>query len=219
MKREFSSDVAFTPAVKAAQRRLGSREKFSRMEQNGAWCTSVTEDLSSFIAARDSFYLATTNSEGHPYIQHRGGPKGFLRVMDSKTLAIADFKGNQQYLSVGNLSENNKAFIFLMDYAHQRRAKLWGHARFVEDDSELVARLTNPDYQGIPKRALLFSLEAWDINCPQHITPRFTEDEVAEAITRIQAPQQQRINELEAEIATLRAALANSSQFAKKPSL
>lgn len=211
MKREFSSDIAFTPAVKRIQERLGSRKKFLRMEQMGGWRTVVTEDLATFIAERDSFYLATATADGQPYIQHRGGPKGFLKVVDERTLAIADFKGNQQYLSLGNLSENDKAFIFLMDYAHQRRVKLWGRARFVEDDADLLAKLADESYQGIPQRVLLFSLEAWDINCPQHITPRFTEDDIAVAVARMQAPQRQRITELEAEIATLRAALANAS--------
>lgn len=208
MKREFPSDIAFTPAVKAAQNRLGSRARFSRMEQQSGWNTVVTDDLAAFIADRDSFYLATANADGQPYIQHRGGPKGFLKVLDEHTLAIADFKGNQQYLSVGNLSENDKAFIFLMDYARQRRVKLWGHAKFVENDQDLLSRLTDGAYQGIPQRSLLFSLEAWDINCPQHITPRFTEDDIAEAVARMQAPWQQRITELEAENETLRAALA-----------
>ncbi|NKB56252.1 MAG: pyridoxamine 5'-phosphate oxidase [Alphaproteobacteria bacterium] len=185
MEQEFSSDIAFTPAVKKAQQRLGSREKFSRMEQMDGWHTAVTEDLATFIAERDSFYLATATAEGQPYIQHRGGPKGFLKIVDERTLAIADFKGNRQYLSLGNLSENDKAFIFLMDYAHQRRVKLWGRARFVEDDPDLLVKLADDAYQGVPQRALLFSLEAWDINCPQHITPRFTEDDIAGAVARM----------------------------------
>lgn len=208
MKREYPSDIAFTTAVKAAQQRLGSRAKFSRMEQQGGWNTTVTDDLAAFIADRDSFYLATSSADGQPYIQHRGGPKGFLKILDENTLGIADFKGNQQYLSIGNLSENGKAFIFLMDYTRQRRVKLWGQARFVEDDPGLLSHLVDDAYQAIPQRALLFSLEAWDINCPQHITPRFTEDDIAEAVARMQAPWQQRIAELEAENETLRAALA-----------
>lgn len=207
MERVFPSDIAFTSAVKAAQQRLGSRERFSQMEQQGGWHALVTDDLAAFIADRDSFYLATASADGRPYIQHRGGPKGFLKVLDENTIGIADFKGNQQYLSVGNLSENDKAFIFLMDYAHQRRVKLWGQAKFVEDDPILLARLVDNEYQAVPQRALLFSLEAWDINCPQHITPRFTEDDIAEAVARMQAPWQQRIAALEAENETLRANL------------
>lgn len=208
MKREYPSDTAFTTAVKAAQQRLGSRAKFSQMEQHGGWETTVTADLAAFIADRDSFYLATASADGQPYIQHRGGPKGFLKILDECTLAIADFKGNQQYLSIGNLSENDKAFIFLMDYARQRRVKLWGQAKFVEDDPDLLARLVDDEYQAVPQRALLFSLEAWDINCPQHITPRFTEDDIVEAVARMQAPWRQRIAELEAENETLHATLA-----------
>jgi predicted pyridoxine 5'-phosphate oxidase superfamily flavin-nucleotide-binding protein len=208
MAREYSSDIAFTTAVKAVQRRLGSRDRFSHMEQSGAWRTTVTDDLALFIAERDSFYLATANATGQPYIQHRGGPKGFLRILDEKTLAIADFSGNKQYLSLGNLSENDKAFIFLMDYAHQRRVKLWGRARFVENDAGLLTRLAEAGYQATPERALLFSLEAWDINCPQHITPRFIENDVVEAISRVQETQTHRIAKLEAENAALRAALA-----------
>lgn len=213
MKREFPSDIAFTTAVKAAQQRLGSRSKFSQMEQQGGWNTTVTDDLAAFIADRDSFYLATASADGQPYIQHRGGPMGFLKVLDERTLAIADFKGNQQYLSIGNLSENGNAFIFLMDYARQRRVKLWGQAKFVEDDPGLLARLVDDEYQAVPQRALLFSLEAWDINCPQHITPRFTEDDIAEAVARMQAPWQQRIAELEAENETL---LANLTALLEK---
>ena len=207
MTQGFSSDIAFTPAVKAAQRRLGSRDKFARMEEKGGWRTTITADLAAFIAERDSFYLATASVDGQPYMQHRGGPKGFLKVLDDRTLGTADFKGNQQYLTLGNLSENEKAFIFLMDYAHQRRIKLWGRARLVEDDPDLVARLADYTYQGVPERALLFTLDAWDVNCPRHITPRYTEIEVAAALDRLGAAQQQRIAELEAEVARLRAAL------------
>jgi len=204
MTLEYTSDIAFTPAVKAAQRRLGSRDGYARMEQRGGWKTTVTPDLAAFIAARDSFYLATTSADGHPYIQHRGGPTGFLRVLDERTLAIADFRGNKQYLSLGNLSENDRAFLFLMDYPNRRRVKIWGRARFVEDDPDLIARLADDGYNGVAERALVFRIEAWDVNCPQHILPRFTEAELAPAIARSQAALQQRIAELEAELAALR---------------
>lgn len=206
-----ASDVAFTDAVKAAQQRLGSRDKLAKLEQHRGWQTTITDDLAAFIAARDSFYLATASAEGQPYVQHRGGPKGFLKVLDQKTLALADFAGNQQYLSVGNLSENDKAFMFLMDYAHQRRVKLWGRAHFIEDDPALLARLVDPDYSGPAQRVLRFTVLAWDVNCNKHITPRHTEDDIAEAMRRMQAVQQQQIAALEAEVATLRDALARYS--------
>lgn len=210
-----ASDIAFTEAVKAAQRRLGSRDKFAQLEQRNGWQTTISDDLAAFIAARDSLYLATASAEGQPYVQHRGGPRGFLKVLDPQTLALADFAGNQQYLSVGNLSENDKAFMFLIDYAHQRRVKLWGRARFVEDDAALLARLADPNYDGGAQRALLFTVRAWDVNCTKHITPRHTEDDIAEAMARMQVSQQQRIVALEAEVATLRDALARLSTSRK----
>jgi hypothetical protein len=207
MAEEPTSDIAFTDAVKDVQRRLGSRAMFERIERKGGWQSEITDDLTAFIAARDSFYLATSSADGQPYVQHRGGPKGFLKVLDRQTLALADMKGNQQYLSVGNLSENDKAFIFLMDYPHQRRVKLWGRARFVEDDPALLAQLAQAADSASAQRVLLFSVQAWDVNCTQHITPRHTEDDIAQAIARLQAPLEQRINELETEVATLRAQL------------
>lgn len=200
MTQGFVSDVAFTPAVKAAQEARGSRRGYARMEGKGGWRDRVTPELAAFIAERDSFYLATASAEGRPYIQHRGGPPGFLKVLDDKTLAIADFGGNRQYISVGNLSENDKAFIFLMDYPNQRRIKLWGRARLVEDDPALLGRLTEPGYRARPERALLFEIEAWDVNCPQHITRRYSEAQIATAVGTLQ----RRIDELEAEVARLR---------------
>jgi predicted pyridoxine 5'-phosphate oxidase superfamily flavin-nucleotide-binding protein len=167
-----ASDVAFTPAVKEIQQRLGSRANYARMEQGRGWNTTITADLAGFIAERDSFYLGTASADGQPYIQHRGGKRGFLKVLDEKTLAFADFSGNRQYVSMGNLSENDRAFIFLMDYPNRRRIKVWGRAEFVEDDAELLERLVDPDYDARVERALVFHVEAWDINCPQHITPR-----------------------------------------------
>ncbi|HBC06733.1 MAG TPA: pyridoxamine 5'-phosphate oxidase [Rhodospirillaceae bacterium] len=193
-----TSDVAFTETVKAIQERKGSRKGYARMEDKGGWADRVTDDLAAFIAARDSFYMATATADGQPYIQHRGGKPGFLKVLDDKTLAFADFSGNRQYLTQGNLEDNPKAFIFLMDYANRRRIKIWGRARMVEDDAELIRRLTDADYaEGTPERAVLFEITAWDVNCPQHITPRFTEADVARAVQ----PLHDRIRDLEAALA------------------
>ena len=171
------SDIAFTPAVKAQQEKNGSRSAYARMEQRGGWQSQVTSELAAFLAERDSFYMATASADGQPYIQHRGGPKGFLRVLDETTLAFADFVGNAQYISVGNLSENDKAHIFLMDYPNRRRIKIWGTAQVVEGDDELLTRLNDAEYGGRPERAIVFKIAAWDVNCPQHIMPRYTEEE------------------------------------------
>ena len=173
------SDIAFTPAVKAAQEQRGSREAYARMEQRGGWQHKVTADLAEFIAQRDSFYLATASADGQPYIQHRGGPKGFLKVLDEQTLAFADFVGNAQYISIGNLDENDKVFLFLMDYPNRRRIKIWATAEVVEGDDKLLKRLVDSGYGGQPERAIVFQVEAWDMNCPQHIEPRWTEEELS----------------------------------------
>jgi predicted pyridoxine 5'-phosphate oxidase superfamily flavin-nucleotide-binding protein len=177
-KRRHASDVAFTPSVKAIQERLGSRKSYARVEQASGWQTKITPELAGFIEQRDSFYLGTASGDGQPYIQHRGGPAGFLKVVDVSTLAFADFSGNRQYVSMGNLSENDRAFLFLMDYPNRRRIKIWGRAEFVEDDAELLERLVDPAYGARPERAFVFHVEAWDVNCPQHITPRYTEEEI-----------------------------------------
>ena len=198
--REFVSDIAFTPSVKAAQEQRGSRRGYARMEQKGSWSDTVTDDLAAFLAERDSFYLATTNPEGQPYIQHRGGPPGFLKAVGPRSLAFADFGGNKQYITLGNLADNPRAFIFLMDYANRRRIKVWGRARVVEDDPDLIAKLADDGYQARPERAILFEIEAWDVNCPQHITPRFTAEEVDESVARLMA----QVAELEAEVAALK---------------
>jgi predicted pyridoxine 5'-phosphate oxidase superfamily flavin-nucleotide-binding protein len=203
MDRAYASDVAFTPKVKEIQARRGSRRQYARMEEARGWCTTVTEDLAAFIAERDSFYLATANAAGQPYIQHRGGPKGFLRVIDEHSLAFADFRGNRQYITTGNLAENDKAYLFLMDYTHRRRVKIWGRAR-VEDDPALLQSLAAPGYEGKPEQAILFTIEAWDTNCPQHIPQMFAAADVAAAIERLQG----RIEELEAEVAKLRGAVS-----------
>lgn len=171
MKR-VPSDVAFTPAVKKIQAEKGSRDSYARVERGHGWETDVTPELAGFLSHLDMFYLGTSNAEGQPYIQYRGGAPGFLKVVDEKTLAFADFGGNRQYISVGNLSENPKAFIFLMDYANRRRIKVWGTARVVEDDAELIERLQDSDYPGRVERAIVFTIEAWDMNCQQHIHQR-----------------------------------------------
>src|SRR5206468_4544575 len=168
--RTFPSDVAFTPAVKAVQEARGSRQSYARMEKGRGWRTTVTPDLADFLADLDMFYLGTANAKGQPYIQYRGGPPGFLKAIDERTLGFADFGGNQQYITLGNLSENPKAFIFLMDYVDRRRVKLWGKARVVEGDPALIERLRDADYKpGRVERAILFEIEAWDMNCSQHI--------------------------------------------------
>ncbi len=193
---EYTSNVAFTRAVKAIQEEKGSRRGYAKMEEKAGWKDNITEDLAQFIGERDSFYLGTANADGQPYIQHRGGKPGFLKVLDEKTLAFADFRGNRQYISSGNLSENDKAYLFLMDYPNRRRIKIWGRARVVEDDADLLERLADSEYQAKPERAVVFEIEAWDVNCPQHITRRFTEAEVAEIV----APLKRRIAELEAQV-------------------
>lgn len=196
------SDIAFTAAVKAEQHRRGSRAAYARMAEKGDWATTVDDRLAAFIAERDSFYLGTASADGQPYIQHRGGPVGFLKVIDETTLAFADYSGNRQYLSVGNLTENPKAFIFLMDYAGRRRIKIWGRARVVEDDPDLFAALAEPDAEPDAERAIVFEIEAWDRNCPQFITPRRSDAEIADMV----APLEARIAELESDIEALRAA-------------
>ena len=197
---QFPSDVAFTPAVKAAQERLGSRPLYARMERGGGWETTVTPELAEFLADLDMFYLATATAGGQPYVQYRGGPPGFLKAIDEKTLGFADFGGNCQYLTLGNLSENPRAFLFLMDYAHRRRVKVWGTARVVEGDAALNERLCDPAYPGKVERAVLFAVEAWDVNCPQHIHPRLSERQIAPAVEALRA----RVAELEAVVERLR---------------
>lgn len=193
--RQFASDIAFTPAVKAAQSSRGSRAGYARMEQGRGWNTAVTEELAACLSNLDMFYLGTANAEGQPYIQYRGGSPGFLRVVDERTLGFADFSGNRQYITLGNLSENPRAFIFLMDYARGRRVKIWGTARVVEDDPALIEQLRDPMYPGSVERVILFEIEAWDVNCPQHIHRRFPQREIAPVIEQLQA----RIAELQAE--------------------
>lgn len=196
--RPFSSDIAFTPAVKEIQTDKGSRSSYARMEAGGSWETEVTPELEAFLADLDMFYLGTANAEGQPYIQYRGGSPGFLKKVDEKILGFADFGGNRQYITLGNLSENPRAFIFLMDYVRSRRIKLWGKARVVEDDPGLFDRLRDSSYPGKVERVILFEIEAWDVNCPQHIHKRFPQKQVVPIIEQLQV----NIAELEARLAT-----------------
>lgn len=197
-----ASDVAFTPTVKAIQAERGSREAYANAEARGGWRTAITPDLRGFLAEVRSFYLATANAQGQPYVQHRGGPPGFISVLDEHTLGFADFKGNRQFISTGNLADNPRAFIFIMDYAQRRRIKIWGLARVVTDDATLLARLWPEGYRARPEQVILFQVEAWDTNCPQHIPQLFAAEDVAATVLKFQA----RINELEAEVAALKGA-------------
>lgn len=196
----YSSDIAFTPTVKAIQARKGSRGGYAHMEDGGGFRTEIDPALAAFIGEQTSFFLATANAEGQPYIQHRGGPAGFIRILDKSTLAFADFRGNRQYITQGNLSENPRAYIFLIDYVNRRRIKIWGEARVVEDDPALIAALMPKDYKAKPEQAILFKITAWDSNCPQHIPMKFDAADVAAAI----AARDERIAELEAEVALLK---------------
>jgi len=196
----YSSDVAFTPTVKAIQARKGSREAYAHVEENGGWRTEIDDKLAGFLAETNSFYLATATADGQPYIQHRGGPKGFVKVLDKHTIAFADYGGNRQYLTQGNLSENPKANIFVMDYAHRRRVKIWGEARVIEDDPALLESLMPKGYRARPEQVIVFKISAWDTNCPQHIPQKFDAADVAAALAQRDA----RIAALEAEIAKLK---------------
>ncbi|MGY8663215.1 pyridoxamine 5'-phosphate oxidase family protein [Bradyrhizobium sp. UFLA05-109] len=203
----YASDVAFTPAVKSIQTRKGSRAAYAHAEQRG-WRTEVDENLAAFLADASSLYLATASADGQPYIQHRGGPKGFLKVLDKHTLAFADYAGNRQYLTQGNLSENPKAYIFVMDYAHRRRVKIWGEARVVEDDPALTQSLMPKSYKARPEQVIMFTITAWDTNCPQHIPQKFDAADVAAAL----AARDARIAELEAEVAALKGQAAAAAE-------
>src|SRR5271166_4981681 len=196
----YPSDVAFTPTVKAIQSRKGSRQGYASMEERGSWETGITPDLAEFIRRQASVFLGTASAEGQPYVQHRGGPPGFLKVLDDKTLGFADFSGNRQYITLGNLTENPKAFIFLIDYRNRRRVKIWGEARVVEDDPELLKRLKPEGYRARMEQAVLFTVSAWDSNCPQHIPQRFEAAEVKAMLVE----RDKRIEDLTKELNRLR---------------
>jgi predicted pyridoxine 5'-phosphate oxidase superfamily flavin-nucleotide-binding protein len=198
------SDVAFTEAVKAIQRERGSRASYARMEKSGGWSTEIDDDLAGFIAEQTSFFIATANAAGQPYIQHRGGPAGFLRVLGPQRLGFADFAGNRQYISLGNLSENPKVQLFLIDYETRQRVKIWGEARVVTDDRALLARLVVDGYRAKVEQAIVIDVRAWDANCPQHIPQRFEAADVALVLER----RDQRIAELEGKVAELERTIA-----------
>lgn len=199
MNFEFPSDVAFTPSVKAIQNRKGSRRGYAHMETGGSWQTEITPELTAFVESRTSAFLATANGVGQPYIQHRGGPAGFLKVLDRKTIGFADFAGNRQYITQGNLSENAKAHLFLIDYTYRQRIKIWGEARVVEGDVPLAERLFPAGYNARVEQVILFTVTAWDANCPQHI-PRLLD---ATAVQAVLAEKDRRIAELEREVARI----------------
>ncbi len=179
---EYSSDIGFTPTVKAIQTRKGSRRAHAAQEAGAAWATEIDGDLKAFIQAQTSFFLASANAEGQPYIQHRGGPPGFLRVIDSQTIGFVDYAGNRQFITSGNLADNPKAYMFLIDYAYRRRIKIWGTARVIEGDAALTERLMPAGYKARPEQVILFTVAAWDANCPQHIPQMFPAQDVAEAL-------------------------------------
>jgi predicted pyridoxine 5'-phosphate oxidase superfamily flavin-nucleotide-binding protein len=196
------SDVAFSESVKQEQIARDSRLKVTQGEESGQWRNEIDDELRAYVARQDSFYFATANAAGQPYIQHRGGPPGFLTVLDKSSLAFADFAGNEQYITIGNLKENDRAYIFLMDYYNRRRIKIWGSAEMLEASAvpEMMKKLTDPGYSARPQRIIVFKLSAWTTNCPQHITRRFTEQQIAPAVNKLH----RRIAELEAEVAKLK---------------
>jgi hypothetical protein len=200
-----NSSLVFTPAAQRAQAERGPAEAYEKRIAEG-FPDRVTPELAAFIAEQDTAFLATATADGAPYLQHRGGPKGFIKVIDDRTLGFADYRGNRHYITLGNLSENDRAFLFLLDPARRQRIKLWGRARVVENDPALVERLFDKGYKARPERAILFTIEAWDVNCSSHIVTRFTEAEVEQAFATVQA----RINELQAENTRLRAALVET---------
>jgi predicted pyridoxine 5'-phosphate oxidase superfamily flavin-nucleotide-binding protein len=199
-QKRFSSDIAFTEQVKALQQLKGSRKTYERVEQGGSWETAISEELRAFIGRQRSFFLATSNAENQPYIQHRGGPPGFLRVLDEHTLGFADFSGNRQYISLGNLAENPKVHLFLIDYTQRQRIKIWGEAHVVSDDPALLLSLTPKDYRARPEQAIVIKIAAWDANCPQHIPQRFEAEDIQAALRE----RDQRIAELEGELQRLK---------------
>jgi len=207
MVASYSSDVAFTESVKAIQARRGSRGAYARMEERGGWKTAITPELGEFIAAQRSFFLATANLEGQPYVQHRGGPPGFLHVLDERTLAFADFSGNRQYITLGNLAQNPRAHLFLIDYAERTRVKIWGEASVVESDPKILERLRPIDYRARVEQAIVFRVSAWDANCPQHIPRRFEAEDVEAELRK----RDERIEELEAELLQLRTTTSAAS--------
>jgi len=201
-----SSDVAFTETVKNVQRARGSRGAYAQMEEAGGFRTEIDARLRAPLAAANSAYLVTASATGQPYAQHRGGPRGFIRVVDDHTIGFADYAGNRQYVSTGNLTENPQAFLFLMDYAQRRRVKIWGRARVLEGDAELLARLMPEGYRARPEAVILFEITAWDLNCPQHIPQKIDADVVAAALAERDAE----ITRLRAEVTMLKSGKGNT---------
>ena len=199
----YVSDIAFTESVKAIQSRKGSRRSYAKMEKNGGWQTEITPDLAGFVAAQRSFFLATANAKGQPYIQHRGGPTGFLRVIDRQTLAFADYKGNRQFITQGNLTDNPRAFIFLIDYLNRTRIKIWGSAKVIEDQQGLLTELmpSQDEYRARAEQVIRFTVMAWDSNCPQHIPQRIDREDVEDLLQE----RDLRIAELEEQVRLLKA--------------
>jgi len=197
------SHIAFTESVKAVQSRRGSRAAYAKFEAKGGFHMKVTAELVAFLAEVDTTYLATANAAGQPYVQHRGGPNGFVRALDETTLAFVDYVGNRQYITLGNLAENDQAFLFLMDYANRRRVKVWGRARIVEADANLVSRLTPRGYAARAEQVILFEVKAWDVNCSRHIPQKLDAADVAETLAKLQL----RIERLEGENSRLRSAI------------
>ncbi|MBS0535533.1 MAG: pyridoxamine 5'-phosphate oxidase family protein [Proteobacteria bacterium] len=208
-----NASIVFTPAVQKAQAERGSARAYADRVAEG-FPDTVTPELAAFIAEQDTAFLATATRDGAPYIQHRGGPKGFIKVIDEKTLGFADYRGNRQYITLANLSENDRAYLFLLDPARRQRIKIWGHARIVENDAALVEKLFDAGYKAKPERAILFTVDAWDVNCSQHIVTRFTEAEIAEAMGGVS----RKIAELEVENARLKALLAQAGKTTADPS-
>ncbi|MET3107499.1 putative pyridoxine 5'-phosphate oxidase superfamily flavin-nucleotide-binding protein [Oxalobacteraceae bacterium GrIS 2.11] len=198
----YASDIAFTDTVKAIQESKGSRDAYARVEQSHGWETQITTEAKVFIESQTSVFLATANAAGQPYVQHRGGPAGFLRVLDRETIGFVDYSGNQQFISLGNLAENPQAYLFLIDYSQRRRIKIWGEASVVENDPALLAQLMPAHYKARPAQVILFKVKAWDANCPQHIPRRYEAADVERAL----AERDQRIAELEAQVRALQAA-------------
>lgn len=201
-KLDYTRDIAFTESVKAIQFRKGSRKIYARMEQGSGWYTQITTGLADIVTRQRSFFLGTANTDGQPYIQHRGGPPGFLKVIDRNTLAFADYKGNKQFISQGNLTENPKAFIFLIDYANRIRIKIWGSAEVVEDHPEFLAELmpSQAEYRARAEQAVVFTVKAWERNCPQHI-PQLIE---REKVDKLLHEQHRRVEGLQEQLRLLK---------------
>lgn len=200
------SDIVFTSSVKSRQEAYGSRAGYAKFENTRGWESHITPILAEFIQAQTSMFIATANADGQPYMQHRGGPRGFLHVLDEQTLAFADYAGNRQYITVGNLDENSKAQLFLMDYANAQRVKIWGEAKVVTEDDVLITAVSSPDYPAQAERVIVFTVKAWDANCHQHIPALLRSEDVMPAIRE----RDEKIADLEARLKPLEETQAES---------